>query len=145
MEKELSDFDYDFLSNEKVLIGLSGGINSMTVLCNLVESKVKPKELHLFYVHLKEHSPDTFKFVIAGIRYAKKHFDNVVVKITRESVLEYFEKQKMIPHPARSPCSYWLKIEPINRYSFENNIKIDLVGYIKKELKRRSEKQQKEK
>ena len=136
-------FVWESLSNEKVLIGLSGGINSMAVLCQLVESGVKPKELHLFYCHFEEHSPDTFKFVRAGIDFARKHFDNVKVKITRNSVLRYFEKSNMIPHPMKSPCSFWLKIEPIARYSFENGIKIDLVGYVKKELKRRSEKQQK--
>jgi tRNA(Ile)-lysidine synthase TilS/MesJ len=92
-------FVWESLSNEKVLIGLSGGINSMAVLCQLVESGVKPKELHLFYAHFEEHSPDTFKFVRAGIEFARKHFDNVKVKITRNSVLRYFESQKMIPHP----------------------------------------------
>ena len=51
-------FVWESLSNEKVLIGLSGGINSMAVLCQLVESGVKPKELHLFYCHFEEHSPE---------------------------------------------------------------------------------------
>lgn len=134
---------YSQFEGEKVIIGLSGGINSMAVLCHLANSNVKISELHLFYAHFEEHSPDTFKFVRAGIEFARKHFDNVKVKITRNSVLRYFEKSKMIPHPMKSPCSIWLKIEPIARYSFENGIKIDLVGYVKKELKRRSEKQQK--
>lgn len=134
---------YTFLNNEKVLIGISGGINSMAVLCWLVESGIKPKELHLFYAHFEEHSPDTFKFVADGIRYAKKHFDNVKVKITRNSILRYFEHVKMILHPARGLCSFQLKIEPINRYAFENDIKIDLVGYVKHELKRRGEGQKK--
>ena len=136
-------FDWQSLSGEKILIGLSGGINSMAVLCQLVESNVKPKELHLFYAHFKEHSPDTFKFVRAGIEFAKANFDNVKVKITRNSILQYFEKSNMIPHPTNSACSRVLKIEPINRYAFENQIKIDLVGYVKKEMKTRAEKQQK--
>ena len=139
------DFDWQSLSGEKVLIGLSGGINSMAVLCQLVESGVKPKELHLFYAHFVEHSPDTFRFVADGIRFARKHFQNVKVKITRNSILGFFESKNMIPHPMLSPCSLSLKIEPINCYSFENNIKIDLVGYVKKELKRRAEKQNKDK
>lgn len=135
-------FNWESLSNEKVLIGLSGGINSMAVLCQLVESGVKPKELHLFYAHFVEHSPDTFSFVADGIRFARKHFENVKVKITRNSILRYFENEHLIPHPKNSPCSKWLKIEPISRYSFENQIKIDLVGYVKKEMQTRAKRQQ---
>lgn len=135
-------FIWESLSNEKVLIGLSGGINSMAVLCQLFESGVKPKELHLFYAHFVEHSPDTFKFVADGIRFARKNFDNVKVKITRNSILRYFESKNMIPHPKVSNCSQILKIEPINRYAFENQIKIDLVGYVKKEMKTRAKRQQ---
>ena len=44
----------------------------------------------------------------------------------------------MIPHPTSSPCTRVLKIEPVNVYAFENEIKIDLVGYVKEELKRRA-------
>lgn len=131
------------LNGEKVLIGLSGGINSMALLCWLIESGIKPSELHLFYAHFAEHSPDTFQFVADGIRYARKHFPCVKVKITRNSVLDFFEKENMIPHPQNSPCSKRLKIEVINDYAFNNDIKIDLVGYVKHELKRRAEKQRK--
>lgn len=67
---------------EKVLIGLSGGINSMAVLCDLAKSGVQPGELHLFYAHFEEHSPDTLDFVKAGFQFAKKHFNNVKTKIT---------------------------------------------------------------
>ncbi len=136
-------FVWESLSNEKVLIGLSGGINSMAVLCQLVESGIKPKELHLFYAHFVEHSPDTFKFVADGVRFARKHFENVKVKITRNSILKYFESKNMIPHPKVSNCSQTLKIEPISRYAFENQIKIDLVGYVKNEIKTRGKRQQK--
>jgi 3'-phosphoadenosine 5'-phosphosulfate sulfotransferase (PAPS reductase)/FAD synthetase len=136
-------FNWQSLSNEKVLIGLSGGINSMAVLCQLVESGVKPRELHLFYAHFLEHSPDTFKFVADGVRFARKHFENVKVKITRNSILKYFESKNMIPHPKVSNCSQTLKIEPISRYAFENQIKIDLVGYVKNEMKTRAKRQQK--
>lgn len=131
------------LNGERILIGLSGGINSMAVLCRLIELGIKPKEVHLFYAHFAEHSPDTFQFVADGIRYARKHFDCVKVKITSNHVLRYFEEQNMIPHPASSPCSKNLKIKPINEYAFENDLKIDLVGYVKHELKRRAGKQQK--
>lgn len=129
--------------DEKILIGLSGGINSMAVLCWLIESGIKPKELHLFYAHFIEHSPDTFQFVADGIRYARKYFDNVRVRITRNSIIKYFEEQNIIPHPANSPCSKNLKIIPIKKYAFENGIKYDLVGYVRHEIKRRSERQQK--
>lgn len=127
-----------------ILIGLSGGINSMAVLLSLIESKIQPKELHLFYAHFSEHSPDTFQFVADGIRYARKHIDCVKVKITSNHVLRFFEQENMIPHPKVSPCSKKLKVEPANEYAFNNDIKIDLVGYVKHELKRRTERQQKQ-
>ncbi|MDF2449421.1 MAG: hypothetical protein K0R26_1925 [Bacteroidota bacterium] len=128
---------------DRVLIGLSGGINSMAVLCWLSEQPVKPKEVHLFYAHFKEHSPDTFQFVADGIRFARKHFEVVKVRITKNSILDFFRKEKIIPHPANSPCTKRLKIDEINAYAFENDIKIDLVGYVRHELKRRSERQKK--
>lgn len=121
---------------KKIMIGLSGGINSMAVLCWLIESGEQPEELHLFYAHFDEHSPDTFQFVADGIRYARKHFNKVVVKITHNSVLKFFEKEKMIPHPTISPCSERLKIVPMSNYCYENGITIDLVGYVRKEKKR---------
>jgi hypothetical protein len=130
-------------AEDNILIGLSGGINSAAVLCWLSEQPVRPNEIHLFYAHFKEHSPDTFQFVADCIRFARKRFNKVNVKITKNSIIEYFRKEKLIPHPANSPCSKRLKIEPINKYAFENNIKIDLVGYVKEELKRRSNRQQK--
>ena len=92
---------YGQYGDDRVLIGLSGGINSMAVLCDLIESGVKPKELHLYYAHFAEHSPDTFQFVADGIRYAKKHFDNVQVKITSNSIIKYFKEQNLIPHPIK--------------------------------------------
>lgn len=128
---------------DKVLIGLSGGINSMAVLCWLSEQEVKPKEVHLYYAHFVEHSPDTFQFVADGIRFARKHFEQVVVKITKNSVLGYFEQERMIPHPTVSNCSRELKIEPIGKYCYDNGITIDLIGYVKHELKRRSTKAKK--
>lgn len=131
------------LTGEKILIGLSGGINSMAVLCWLIETGEKPLEVHLFYAHFKEHSPDTFKFFADGVRYARQNFETVKVQVTRNSIIEFFKAENIIPHPASSPCSKRLKIEPINNYAFENGIKIDLVGYVKHELKRRVNRQQK--
>ena len=123
-------------AGQRVLIGLSGGINSMAVLCWLagLPKGNHPAELHLFYAHFREHSPDTFKFVRAGIEYARNRFDcPVKVKITRNSVISFFRQQKMIPHPTESPCSRMLKIEPILEYYRVNGIGVDLVGYIKTE------------
>ena len=128
-------------NNNKLFIGLSGGINSMDLLCWLKEQNIQCSELHLYYAHFKEHSPDTFKFVKAGIRFARQYFKNVIVTVTRNSVLEYFEKQNLIPHPTNGACSKWLKIIPMQEYCFRNNIKYDLVGYVKHELKRRTERQ----
>jgi hypothetical protein len=128
---------------ENWLLGLSGGINSMAILCQIHELGIKPKGLYIFYAHFKEHSPDTFRFVKDGIRFARKHFDNVHVKITRNSIIDFFEEENIIPHPANSPCSKRLKIQTANIWAFENNIKIDLVGYVKHELKRRSGRQEK--
>lgn len=129
--------DLEDYEGQDILIGLSAGINSAAVLCWLVESGIKPKTVHLYYAHFYEHSPDSFQFVADLIRYARKHF-NVKVKITKNSILGFFKKHKMILHPMNPACSDWLKIRGINKYAFENDIKIDLVGYVKHELKRRS-------
>jgi hypothetical protein len=125
-------------SDKKVLIGLSGGINSMALLCHLANqpSYQRPKELHLFYAHFAEHSPDTLGFVLAGVEYAKRIFDNVTYKQTDNSVLEFFREQKMIPHPMIAPCTRILKIIPMATYMVDNNIDVDLVGYVKEEARR---------
>lgn len=125
---------------DRVLIGLSGGINSMAVLCWLSEQPVKPKELHLFYAHFKEHSSDTFQFVADGIRFARKNFETVKVKITKNSIIQFCRDNNMIPHPKFSPCSRKLKIEVAATYAFDNDITVDLIGYVKHELKRRTSK-----
>lgn len=123
-------------TGKKILVGLSGGINSMAVLCWLYEQGYQPAELHLYYAHFSEHSPDTFQFVADGIRWARKHFPKVIVKITSNHVLRYFEEYKMIPHPVRSTCSYHLKIAPMEAYCLNNGITVDLIGYVKTEAKR---------
>jgi 3'-phosphoadenosine 5'-phosphosulfate sulfotransferase (PAPS reductase)/FAD synthetase len=137
MQQELFTNYIDY-SNQKVLIGLSGGINSMAVLCCLAlyPDELKPKELHLFYAHFDEHSPDTLPFVIAGLAYAETKFLNVIYSQTNNSVLEFFREQKMIPHPIIAPCTRALKIEPMMKYAKENGIDVDLVGYVKEESRR---------
>jgi len=139
MQLDLIVEQEDF-SGEKVMIGLSAGINSAGVLIWLSEypEELKPDELHIFYAHFEEHSPDSFPFVKDLIRYAKTKFKKVIVKITRNSVLRFFEEQKMIPHPILSPCTRLLKIWPMHEYMALNEIKIDLVGYVREEAKRRS-------
>ncbi len=137
MQTELF-IEHEDYSDRKVLIGLSGGINSMALLCWLatIEDKFKPKELHLFYSHFTEHSPDTELFTLAGVEYANKHFKKVVYIQMNNSVLDFFEDAKMIPHPMIAPCTRALKIEPMMKYAKENDIDIDLVGYVKDEARR---------
>lgn len=129
---------YPDYSGQKVLLGASGGINSMAALCwlaNMPEA-LKPAELHLFYAHLEEHSPDTRPFVLAGVAYAKKHFAAVVFAETAHSVLEFFEGKKMIPHPTIAPCTKLLKIAPMFTYMAENGITANAVGYVNDEVRR---------
>ena len=123
----------------KPLLGLSGGINSMAVLCWLIEQYNRPNDICIFYAHFKEHSPDTFQFVADGIRLARKHF-NVHVKITSNSIIDYFASEKFIPHPKVSPCSEHLKFEIAEKWAFEMGCDVDLIGYVKHELKRRTQK-----
>lgn len=125
-------------SKKKVMIGLSGGINSMAVLCWLGElpQENKPSELHLFYADFKEHSDDTIQFVLDGVFWAKNHFESVIFVQTENSVMDFFEEHNFIPHPTNSKCSHELKIVPMLKYAYRNNIDIDLVGYVAKELKR---------
>lgn len=130
--------NYIDYSGKKVLIGLSGGINSAAVLCWLAKQpkEFNPKELHLFYAHFEEHSPDTLDFVLDLLDYAKKHFLKVRYMQTNNSVLDFFFEQKMIPHPTIAPCTRILKIVPMMEYAAERNIDIDLVGYVKTEMRR---------
>lgn len=120
----------------KISCAQSAGINSAAALCYLYKIGAKPKELHLPYFHFIEHSPDSLNFVLAIYAFARIHFENVITYVTNNSVLAFFEEQKMIPHPLASPCSRLLKIEPMIRYNFEHGIDLDLIGYVKKEKKR---------
>ena len=80
MQKSLFLEQTDY-SGKDIMIGLSGGINSMAVLCWLANypQQYKPKILHLFYAHFEEHSPDTLNFVLAGVKYAKENLTNYKV------------------------------------------------------------------
>ena len=138
MEQGELFLDYQDYSQKKVLIGLSGGINSMAVLCWLanIPEEFKPKYLFLFYAHFLEHSPDTEKFVMDGVEYAKKKFENVTYEQTNNSIIDFFRDKKMIPHPMIAPCTSALKIIPMAKYAKDNGIDIDLVGYVKEEKRR---------
>jgi len=120
------------------MIGLSGGINSMAVLCWLGElpDAQRPDELHLFYADFVEHSPDTLQFVLDGWTWANSRFKIVRYTQTDNSVMEYFEQEGIIPHPKLSPCSQNLKILPMLKYAYSEAIQIDLIGYVSKEVKR---------
>lgn len=132
--------EYVDYSEKEVLLGLSGGINSMAVLCWLSKCQPEyfPKTLHLFYAHLTEHSPDTFRFVAAGVRFARQVFPSVKFRMVRGSVIQFFEKEKLIPHPTISPCTRKLKLQPMERYVEENGITDNVVGYVKGEANRRA-------
>lgn len=133
-----SQFLTEDLSKSKVLVSLSGGINSAALLCYLCTeypTELRPSELYLFYAHLDEHSPDTLAFVQACIEYAEKHF-TVTSKISTGSVIEFFRNENMIPHPMLSPCSRDLKIIPMQEFVAEHGIDVDLVGYVRHERRR---------
>lgn len=130
---KIADFD---LNNKIVASPLSGGINSAGVLCWLIESGMIPKVLHIYYADFTEHSPMTLKFVENLMELAKGHFPNVVTTITDNSALDFFEKNKQIPHPMISPCSRLLKIEPMMLYNATNGVEVDLIGYVRTEKKR---------
>lgn len=130
--------DYIDYSGQKILIGLSGGINSAAILCFLAEHprEFYPKELHLFYAHFSEHSPDTYDFVQDLRNFAVNTFPVVHYAETQNSVLDYFEGLKMIPHPTLSPCTHDLKIKPMKAYFEAHKIDRDLVGYVREERRR---------
>ena len=137
MQQEMF-IQYEDFSDEDICMGLSGGINSAAVACWLATwpEELKPRSLHLFYAHFEEHSPDTYAFVKDLIRFCKGNFKNVHVKITRNSIIRFFEEQKMIPHPMVAPCTRILKVIPMHEYMKANNITIDLVGYVREEIRR---------
>lgn len=133
----------DDWSDDRVRIGLSGGINSAALLCHLAtdhpEAK-RPRWLGLYYAHLREHSPGTFTFVKACVRYARHKFPEVEFGMHRCSVVDYFEAENFIPHPTISPCTEHLKIEPMDRWDRHHGVTIDLIAFVRHEMARRGDK-----
>lgn len=163
MQLNIEDLIRDELNSvegKNIMIGLSGGINSAAVLCYLVRHMARPKHLHLYYCHFEEHSPDTLKFVFDCVKFAFKQYDNMEFKydhtklskpfegdfsissetvtfsMNYNSVLSFFEKSNMIPHPMVSPCTRILKINRIREYMIDNEIEVDLIGYVRSERRR---------
>ena len=135
------------LSQERPIIGLSGGINSAGLLCYLAseyQDDRKPSTLLLYYAHLREHSPDTFAFVADCVRYARERFDNVQFGMHRTSAVEWMREQEFIPHPAVSPCTGALKIVPMEKWAEEHGATTDLVGYVRSERRRIKRQQDKD-
>lgn len=138
MQQELFQSSVLDLSSKRVLLPLSGGINSAAVLCYLASeypTEAKPGNLWIYAIQLKEHSPDTFKFMKDCIRYAARHF-KIRWSIRWGSVIKFFEEQNMIPHPILSPCSEELKMKHLDRYFVEHNLDIDLIGFVRSEHRR---------
>lgn len=130
----LQDFGY---LDKRVMIGLSGGINSSAVLAYLAKEVIdKPEELFLYYAHFDEHSPGTEDFVKANVEYAKANFEKVVFEQSQNSVIDFFEKSNMIPQPKVTPCTRILKIEPMVEFMSKHKIDIDIVGYVRHEYNR---------
>lgn len=133
------DFASDDFSAERPCLGLSAGINSAALLCYLAtvhpEAK-RPRHLLLYYAHLREHSPDSFRFVKACVRYARARFPVVEFGMHRCSVLDFFEAENFIPHPALSPCSDHLKMDPMDKWTLAHGGTLDLIGYVRHERRR---------
>lgn len=126
-------------SGKKVLLPLSAGINSGAALIYMGEyhpRELLPRELHLYYTHLREHSPESLQFVYDLILYARTRFPFVTAEITSAGVLDYFREQKMIPHPTVSPCARDLKILPRLAYQEKHGIDAVIVGFVRHERDR---------
>lgn len=132
-------------AGKKVLLGLSGGINSAALLCWLAQAPdaEKPAELHLLSHQFAEHSGDTGPFIDACRAYAHQHFPCVVVDESDNSVLAFFEESKMIPHPRLAPCTRMLKLVPTMAYMARLGITHNVVGYVQSEQQRISKMEEK--
>jgi 3'-phosphoadenosine 5'-phosphosulfate sulfotransferase (PAPS reductase)/FAD synthetase len=122
---------------KRVMIGLSGGINSAAALCYLnkfVEDK--PKELYLYYAHFDEHSEETAKFVHEQVAYAEQNFDKVHYEQSNNSLLEHMESVNTIYSPKLNGCTMKLKVFPMIKFMKKHEIDIDIVGYVRSEYKR---------
>ena len=132
--EDLDDLDF---SEKRILISLSGGINSAAVLAYVAKYvEQKPKMLFLYYSHLAEHSDDTFQFVMDCVKYANKHFDGVFFEYSMNSVNDLFTSMNFIPHPRVPACTKVLKIVKILDFQRKHNIDLDLIGYVKGENRR---------
>jgi len=133
------DLDSDDFSAERPRLGLSAGINSAALLCHLAtvhpEAK-RPAHLLMYYAHLREQSPESFRFVKDCVRYARRHFATVEFGMHRTSVLAWMERENFIPHPTVSPCTWHLKIEPMERWTEAHGGTLDLIGYVRHERRR---------
>ena len=125
-------------SGKNVGVGLSGGINSAAVLCWLADlpAERRPAKVALVYCHFREHSPDTARFVFDLVRFARSAFENVILRVYRGSILDYFENERFIPHPRFSPCTQDLKLARIADFYIANGVTIDLIGYVRTERNR---------
>lgn len=134
---DVIDDRYQEYEGQKIMIGLSGGINSAAVLAYLAtQIEYKPETLYLFHANFKEHSDDTIDFVKANVTFAKKHFDNVVYEQDDISLLDFFEEQKTIFAPKFSGCTRMLKVIPMMEFMARHGVKYDLVGYVRSEMSR---------
>ena len=140
----LESIRFQDLSNKRVFIGISGGINSAAVLCYLATihpERYRPSKVFSFYAHLSEHSPDTLRFVRHMVMYGKKRFPEFNFKFSVNSIHKMFNKENFIPHPRLSPCSERLKQVPMMKYQAEMQTEINVVGYVHHERRRRERQQ----
>ncbi len=124
------------IKNKRVLIATSAGINSAAVLVDtirMINEGEKPKELHLLYVHINQHSTDSEPFVDALVAYAKHHFPETIYVRYHYDVLDFFKQVKMIPHPTSNVCTKNIKSDNIAAYKAEHGIEVDLIGFVKQE------------
>lgn len=142
LEAEGSSDDF---SGQRVLVGVSGGINSAALLVHLLTEhpvEKRPKTLMLFAALLKEHPPGVERrgvneFALDMMRWARARHPDVRLGVHRASVLAFFESEKFIPHPTLSPCTAALKLVPMARWSdSQGGHNVDLVGYVRGEQKR---------
>lgn len=136
----LADAEPDDFSGRTVLVGVSGGVNSAGLLVHLLTAHPedrRPARLLLFYAHLREHSPDTGRFALDCMRWARARHPDVACGVHRASALDRFRAERFLPHPAVSPCTSWLKLEPMAAWAESvGGFDVDLVGYVRHERRR---------
>lgn len=133
------------LSRERPMIGLSGGINSAAVLvyvCAVLPEHHRPRDLFLFHADLVEHSPDTVAHVAACHAWARRNFrqrgldpDRVRFSMRSASVVDFFERERFIPHRVLTPCTEHLKLIPMRAWA-QSHVEAghgptcDLIGFV---------------